>query len=147
MRLMQWGEIDFNDALWRIPAEKMKARKPHIVPLADETLSTLQAIRQMGLSDEWVFFNLKSKKAVSENFLTQAIKRLGYQGKMTGHGFRGIASTKLHELQYNHEAIELQLAHDSQNKVAKAYNGAKHLPYRQQMMTDWADLVSPFWKQ
>lgn len=66
---------------------------------------------------------------------------MDYQGRMTGHGFRGIASTKLHELQYNHECIELQLAHAKADKISMAYNGAEHLPYRIQMMNEWADLV------
>lgn len=146
LRFMQWDELDFGNGVWRIPACRMKAGRPHIVPLAPQAVAILDEIKQMNLSDEWVFFNLKSKRAVSENFLTQAIKRLGYQGKMTGHGFRGIASTQLHELGYRHEAIELQLAHDSQSKVAKAYNGARYLEYRKQMMNDWADLVSPCWR-
>lgn len=142
MRFMTWQEVDFDNALWRIPSERMKMRKPHLVPLAPRTIEILHAIKAMGLSDTWVFFNTKTKSVVSENYLTQALKRLGYQGQMTGHGFRGIASTKLHELQYNHEAIELQLAHSKSDKVSQAYNGAEYLPYRKQMMNDWADLIA-----
>ncbi len=66
---------------------------------------------------------------------------MGYAGKMTGHGFRGLASTTLHELGYMHEAIELQLAHEPNNAVSRAYNGAKHLPYRTKMMTEWANFI------
>lgn len=141
MRFMTWSEIDWDNRLWRIPPERMKMRKPHIVPLAPQAIEILHQIKQMGLNDDYVFFNTKTKHPVSENFLTQALKRLGYQGRMTGHGFRGIASTKLHELQYNHECIELQLAHAKADKVSQAYNGAEHLPYRIQMMNEWADLV------
>lgn len=141
MRFMTWGEIDWDNALWRIPADKMKMRKPHIVPLAPQTISILQQIQAMGLSDTWVFFNPKSKNLISENFLTQALQRLGYSGRMTGHGFRGIASTKLHELQYSHEAIETQLAHSKADKVSQAYNGAMYLDYRIQMMKEWANLI------
>lgn len=141
MRFMQWAEIDWDNYLWRIPPERMKMGKPHIVPLAPQAIEILHQIKAMGLSDEFVFYNPKTKKPVSENFLTQALKRLGYQGRMTGHGFRGIASTKLHELQYNHECIELQLAHAKADKVSMAYNGAEHLPYRVQMMKEWAKLI------
>lgn len=141
MRFMTWQEVDWDNALWRIPADKMKMRKPHIVPLAPQTLDILRQIQALGLSDTWVFFNPKSKNPVSENFLTQALQRLGYGGRMTGHGFRGIASTKLHELQYNHECIELQLAHAKADKVSQAYNGAEYLPYRIDMMRAWADLI------
>lgn len=141
LRFCEWCELDWDNALWRIPADKMKMRRPHIVPLAPQTLAILQQIQVMGLSDAYVFFNIKSKAPVSENFLTQALKRLGYDGKMTGHGFRGIASTKLHELQYNHEAIEAQLAHSKADKVSLAYNGAMYLDYRRQMMNEWANLI------
>ena len=66
---------------------------------------------------------------------------MGYKGKMTGHGFRGLASTTLHEQEYMHEAIELQLAHEKENKISKAYNGAQHLPYRTNMMHEWANFI------
>lgn len=141
LRFMTWAEVDWDNALWRIPADKMKMRKPHIVPLAPQTIAILRQIQAMGLSDTWVFFNLKSKAPVSENFLTQALGNLGYKGRMTGHGFRGIASTKLHELQYDHQAIETQLAHSKADKVSQAYNGAMYLDYRIQMMNDWANLI------
>lgn len=141
LRFMQWQEVDFDNALWRIPADKMKMRKPHIVPLAPQTIAILRQIQAMGLSDTYVFFNPKSKAPVSENILTQALGNLGYKGRMTGHGFRGIASTKLHELQYNHQAIETQLAHSKADKVSLAYNGAMYLDYRIQMMNDWANLI------
>ncbi len=66
---------------------------------------------------------------------------MGYKGRMTGHGFRGLASTTLHEQEYMHEAIELQLAHEKENKISKAYNGAQHLPYRIKMMNEWANFI------
>lgn len=141
MRSMRWSEIDWQGKLWRVNPQEMKTRQPHIVPLAPQTLEILHAIKAMGLHDEFVFFNTKSKAPVSENFFTQALKRLGYQGRMTGHGFRGIASTKLHELQFNHECIEIQLAHRNTDKVSLAYNGAEHLSYRISMMNEWANLV------
>ena len=141
MRFMTWQEIDWDAKFWRVPAERMKMRKPHIIPLSDQVIQILQTIKAMGLSDEFVFYNTVSKAPVSENFITSALKRLGWQGKMTGHGFRGLASTTLHERQYIHEAIELQLAHQKKDKVAGAYDHAKHIPYRQQMMQEWADMI------
>ena len=141
MRFMTWGEIDWQACLWRIPAKRMKMRKDHIIPLSSQAIQILQTIKAMGLNDDYVFYNTVSKAPVSENIITSALKRLNWQGKMTGHGFRGLASTTLPEHQYNHECIELQLAHQKSDKVAGAYDHAKHIPYRQQMMQEWADLV------
>lgn len=141
MRFMTWGEIDLQACLWRIPAKRMKMRKDHIVPLSSQAIQILQTIKAMGLSDEFVFFNPSSRNVISEAILTASLKRLGWQDKMTGHGFRGLASTTLHERQYNHECIELQLAHQKSDKVAGAYDHSKHIPYRQQMMQEWADMV------
>lgn len=141
MRFMTWGEIDWQACLWRIPAKRMKMRKDHIIPLSSQAMQILQTIKAMGLNDDYVFYNTVSKAPVSENIITSALKRLNWQGKMTGHGFRGLASTTLHERQYNHECIELQLAHQKSDKVAGAYDHSKHIPYRQQMMQEWADMV------
>lgn len=141
LRFMQWQEIDFDNNVWRIPAERMKMNRPHIVPLAPQVIAILEQIRVFNFSDTYVFFNTTTQKPYSENAFITALWRMGYKGRMTGHGFRGLASTTLHEQQYLHEAIELQLAHDDSSKVSKAYNGAKHLAYRQKMMNEWADFI------
>nr|WP_313423817.1 integrase arm-type DNA-binding domain-containing protein [Moraxella sp.] len=141
LRFMQWNEVDWQGKLWRIPAERMKMNRPHIVPLAPQVLDILKQIKDFGLSDTYVFFNSSRQQPYSENVFTNALKKMGYRDVMTGHGFRGLASTTLHERQYMHEAIELQLAHDSESKTSKAYNGAKHLPYRVKMMNEWANLI------
>lgn len=141
MRFMTWDEIDYNAKLWRIPAERMKMKRPHLVPLSPQVLAILEQVKALNLSDKYVFYNVAIRKPLSENVFTNALKRLGYKGRMTGHGFRGLASTTLHERQYLHEAIELQLAHERDNKISKAYNGAEHLPYRIKMMNEWADFV------
>lgn len=141
MRYMTWGEIDWQARLWRIPGQRMKMGKDHIVPLSTQAIEILQAIKAMGLSDEYVFYNPVSKNVISEAALTNPLKRLNWQGQMTGHGFRGLASTALHERQYLHDAIELQLAHQKGNSTAQAYDHAKHIPYRAKMMQEWADLV------
>ena len=141
LRFMEWSEIDYQAQLWRIPAERMKMKRPHIVPLSRQALAILDQIKTLNLSNKYVFFNISTKKPLSENAFLNALERMGYKGRMTGHGFRGLASTTLHERQYMHEAIELQLAHDKENKISKAYNGAEHLPYRIKMMNEWADFV------
>lgn len=141
LRFMQWNEVDWQGKLWRIPAERMKMNRPHIVPLAPQVLDILKQIKDLGLSDTYVFFNSSRQQPYSENVFTNALKRMGYRDVMTGHGFRGLASTTLHERQYMHEAIELQLAHDSESKTSKAYNGAKHLLYRVKMMNEWAKFI------
>ena len=141
LRFMQWSEVDWQGKLWRIPAERMKMNRPHIVPLAPQVLDILKQVKDLGLSDTYVFFNSSRQQPYSENVFTNALKKMGYRDVMTGHGFRGLASTTLHERQYMHEAIELQLAHDSESKTSKAYNGAKHLPYRVKMMNEWANYL------
>ncbi|MFT0772542.1 tyrosine-type recombinase/integrase [Psychrobacter aquimaris] len=142
LRFMEWSEIDWNDKTWRIPAEKMKMDRPHVVPLAPSVLEILKQIKALGFSDQYVFYNPSTRKPYSQNAFINALYQMGYKYKMTGHGFRGLASTTLHEKGYMHEAIELQLAHEQENKISKAYNGAQHLGYRRDMMNEWADYIN-----
>ena len=141
LRFMEWSEIDYKHGLWRIPADKMKAKRLHIVPLAPQAMAILEQIKELGFSDQYVFFNTSTRKPYSQNAFITALWRMGYKGRMTGHGFRGLASTTLHEKEFMHEAIELQLAHDRENKISAAYNGAQHLPYRIDMMHQWANFI------
>ena len=141
LRLMEWSEIDYKAKIWRIPAEKMKMDRPHLVPLAPQAMKILKQIKAMSFSDKYVFFNTTTRKPYSTNAFITALWRMGYKGRMTGHGFRGLASTTLHEQEFMHEAIELQLAHEKENKISKAYNGAQHLPYRIDMMHQWANFI------
>lgn len=141
VRYLEWQDIDFTRQLITIPADKMKAKRLHIVPLSPQVTKLLKKIKALGFSDQYVFFNPSTRKPYSQNAFITALWRLGYKGRMTGHGFRGLASTTLHEQGYRHEAIELQLAHDRENKVSKAYNGAQYLDYRTKMMNDWANHV------
>ena len=141
LRFMEWSEIDYQAKVWRIPADKMKMDRPHLVPLAPQTMAILEQIKALGFSDKYVFFNPSTRKPYSTNGFITALWRMGYKGKMTGHGFRGLASTTLHEKEFMHEAIELQLAHEKENKISKAYNGAQHLPYRTKMMNKWANFI------
>ena len=146
LRMMEWAEIDYKAKVWRIPADKMKMDRPHLVPLAPQVIAILEQIKQLGLSNQYVFFNIERHQPYSENAFSNALKRMGYKGLMTGHGFRGLASTTLHERDFMHEAIELQLAHEKENKISKAYNGAQHLPYRTDMMKKWANFITDIYE-
>jgi integrase len=138
----RWAEFDMEAARWNIPPERMKMRNPHIVPLATQAIEVLETLRTLTGSSEWLFpGDRNAKKPMSNNTILQALKRMGYQGRMTGHGFRGLASTILHEQGYAHEHIELQLAHAPRNAVSAAYNHARYLEPRAKMMQGWADFL------
>ena len=135
----KWSEFDLEGGRWTIPAKGMKMRRPHIVPLAPQTLEVLANLQQIAGDSTWVFPGDRGvDKPISNNTILKALERLGYAGIMTGHGFRGLASTILHEQGYPHEHIELQLAHAPRDAVAAAYNHAKHLEARRRMMYEWA---------
>ncbi len=143
LRHAEWAEIDFDKAEWRIPAGKMKMKEQHIVPLATQTIAILREIQPLTGSGRYVFPSERGQSAVmSENTINAALRRLGYaKEEMTGHGFRSMASTLLHELGLPHAVIERQLAHGERNKIAAAYNFAEHLPERRKMMQQWADYL------
>jgi integrase len=137
-----WSEFDLETARWNIPAERMKMRTPHVVPLARQALEVLDTLRELSGTNEWLFpGDRDTTKPMSNNTILKALERMGYKGKMTGHGFRGLASTILHERGYGHEHIELQLAHAPRNAVSAAYNHALYLEPRTRMMQDWADFL------
>ena len=138
----KWEEFDLDDARWDIPARRMKMRSPHIVPLASQTLEVLEMLRILSGESVWLFPGDRSpSKPMSNNTILKALERMKYKGKMTGHGFRGLASTVLHEKGYPHEHIELQLAHMPRNAVSAAYNHALYLEPRTKLMQDWADFL------
>jgi integrase len=138
----RWEEFDIPDSRWNIPAERTKMRTPHIVPLATQTIEALEMLKELICGSEWLFPGDRNpKRPMSNNTILGALKRMGYQGLMTGHGFRGLASTILHEQGYVHEHIELQLAHAPRNAVSAAYNHALYLDPRSRMMQDWADFA------
>jgi len=138
----KWSEFYLEAARWNIPAERMKMRDPHIVPLATQAIEILEMLRTLTGASEWLFPGDRiATKPMSNNTILQALKRMGYKGQMTGHGFRGLASTILHEQGYAHEHIELQLAHAPRNAVSAAYNHALYLEPRAKMMQDWADFL------
>jgi len=138
----RWEEFDFEANRWNIPAERMKMNTPHIVPLAAQTLEVLNLLRNLSEQYELVFPGEQNqRKPMSNMTILKALERMGYKGRMTGHGFRGLASTVLHEQGYNHEHIELQLAHAPRNAVSAAYNHAQYLEPRAKMMQDWANFL------
>ena len=137
-----WQEFDLKNARWDIPADRMKMNTPHIIPLSRQSVAVLRALKLLTGNGRFVFPGAHDKnKPMSNNTILFALYRLGYKGRMTGHGFRGLASTILHENDFADEHIELQLAHLKRNKVAAAYNHAKYLGQRASMMQWWANYL------
>lgn len=134
----RWSEIDFEDAEWRIPEKRMKMKRMHIVPLAPQAIQVLRTLQVISGGSELLFPGERDrKKPMSNNTILKALERIGYKGKMTGHGFRGLASTALYERQFPSDHIELQLAH-VRGKVRGAYDHSRQLPQRRKMMEFWA---------
>jgi integrase len=138
----RWEEIDWEAKRWNIPKERMKMKTPHIIPLSTQGVEVLELLRTITGGGELLFPGDRSpKKPMSNMTILEALKRMGYTGTMTGHGFRGLASTILHEQGYEHAHIELQLAHAPRNAVSAAYNHALYLSQRSKMMQEWADFL------
>ena len=138
----RWSEFDIEAARWDIPGERMKMKTPHIVALSKQSLAVLEKLRAISFDRELVFpGDLKPAKPMSNNTLLFALYRMGYRGRMTGHGFRGVASTVLHEKGWPHQHIELQLAHQERDDTSAAYNHAQYLEPRAKMMQAWANYL------
>lgn len=138
----RWDEFEVNKKEWRIPAQRMKMRNPHIVPLSSQAIAVLEGIQKLDADDILLFpSERRNGKSMSNNTILYALYRMGYHNRMTGHGFRGLASTILHEQGYKHDHIELQLAHTQRDPVSAAYNHALYLEPRARMMQDWADYL------
>lgn len=138
LRLMEWTEIEGD--LWRIPKGKMKRRRDHLVPLSRQALELIAAMKKRSRGGRWVFpSDRTTERAMSENAILYLIGRMGYKGRMTGHGFRTVASTWANENGHNRDAIERQLAHAPDDKVRATYNRAEFLPERRAMLQAWAD--------
>ena len=144
LRKAEWLEINLEAAEWRIPATRMKMRAPHIVPLSHQAVAILkEELFPLTGGGKHLFPSVRtSQRAMSENTVNAALRRLGYMhDEMTGHGFRSMASTLLNEQGWNRDAIERQLAHAERDAVRAAYNYAEHLPERRKMMQSWADYL------
>ena len=137
-----WSEIDTKKALWEISAERMKMRRPHIIPLSTQALAIIEQIRAMTGQFPLLFPGRNDpSKTMSEASINQVFKRIGYTGRVTGHGFRHTMSTVLHEQGYNTAWIETQLAHVDKNAVRGTYNHAQYLDGRREMLQWYADYM------
>lgn len=136
----KWEEIDWQKEEWHIPAERMKMKRPHIVPLSRQTLAIIKELQKITGNKTLIFHSPASKSGhISNGAVLMGLRRLGYQNKMTGHGFRTLASTILNEKGYRVDAIESQLAHECKDKIRGAYNQAEYLLERKKMMQEYAD--------
>lgn len=137
----RWDEINWDRCEWHIPAEHMKMRRPHLVPLSQQALDILGELKELTGDRERIFYSSASKsKHISNGAILVALRRMGYQGRMTGHGFRALASTILNENGYMPDAIEAQLAHQDDDRSRAPYNRSQYLLERKKMMQDYADI-------
>lgn len=139
IRYARWDQIDWSARLWRVPAEIMKMKEPHLVPLARQSIDLLRAIQPLTGEREYLFTSLRCPgKPISENTMLYALFGMGYRGRMTVHGFRTTASTLLNENGHNADVIEAALAH-TRGDIRAIYNRAKYLPERAALYQWWAD--------
>lgn len=147
MRGAEWSEFDLDGATWRIPAERMKMRAPHIVPLSRQAIEVLKELQVLTGEVRLLFPGQNSReKPMSENTVLYALYRMGYHGRATGHGFRATASTLLNEMGWRPDVIERQLAHQEKNKVRAAYHRSEYLAERREMMQAWGDFLEALGK-
>ncbi len=142
LRAAEWKEFDFTNNLWQIPKERMKMRRPHLVPLSSQVKSMLLEVKSISGRGKYVFPGRNDAgKPMSEASINQVIKRVGYDGRATGHGFRHTMSTILHEQGFNTAWIEAQLAHADKNTIRGTYNHAQYLDGRREMVQWYADFL------
>lgn len=140
LRHAPWSEIDLESATWTIPAARMKARRPHVVPLPHQAVASLLELKEITGSYPIAFPGRNNReRPQSENTVNKALHQIGYEGRQTGHGFRHLLSTELNSRGYNRDWIERQLAHGDQDEIRDTYNHAHYLEQRRQMMQAWAD--------
>lgn len=146
IRGMRWTEVDFDKAVWRIPAERMKMRRPHDVPLSTQAIKILKEVRPLFENAELVLPSIRSwERPLSEAAMNSALRRMGYsKDEITPHGFRASASTILNERGFDPDVIEAALAHQDEDDVRRAYNRATYWPQRVKLMQAWADLLDEF---
>lgn len=138
LRMMRWSELEGD--VWRIPGPKMKMRRMHLVPLSTQAMALLAELKARSRGGEYVFpSDRRIDRPMSENAVLYLVHRIGYKGRMTGHGWRGVASTWANEAGYPSDHIEAQLAHGSDDAVRSAYNHAAYMPQRRAMLQAWAD--------
>lgn len=142
LRMMEWSEIHGDQ--WVIPAGKMKRRREHVVPLTVQAMGIIENMRARSRGSPYVFpGDHRIERPMSENAILYLLHRCGYKGRMTGHGFRSVASTWANDAGHNPDAIERQLAHVPADMTRAAYNRAAYLPQRRAMLQAWADWLMP----
>jgi len=143
LRKAEWSEFDLKAALWRLPAEKMKSRKPHVVPLSRQAVQILEELKGLTGEQKYIFTCSRSvNRPISDNTLVAAMRRLGIQkSEQTAHGARAVASTLLNEQGWNSDLIEIELAHVPKDRVRAAYNRSMRIDERRKMMQYWADYL------
>ena len=138
----RWAEIDLDAKLWTIPAERMKAKREHIVPLSPQALEILEVMKPISAHREHVFPSRNDpRQPMNSQTANAAIKRIGYSGKLVAHGLRSIASTAMNEKGFNADLIEAALAHSDRNEVRRAYNRTTYIEQRKVIMDWWGDFV------
>lgn len=142
LRQAPWSEIDMNTATWTIPKERMKARRPHMVPLPTQAVEILRQLHEITGQYGLLFPGQNNaNRPMSENTINKALALMGYKGRQTGHGFRHLLSTELNGRGYNRDWIERQLAHGDNDEIRDTYNHATYLEQRRDMMQKWADSI------
>lgn len=142
LRQAEWCEIDFDNRVWEVPKERMKMRRPHCVPLSEQALNILEQLKPVTGHYQYIFpGRIHHSKPMSEMAMNVLIRRIGYAGRVTGHGFRHTMSTILHEQGYNTAWIETQLAHVDKNSIRGTYNHAQYLDGRREMLQWYADYM------
>jgi len=144
IRHAEWSEIDFDEKLWRIPANKMKIKKEHVIPLTDRIVEILKEMQLFSNDAKYIFHSLSSKSTpMSDATMNNALRRMGYsKEEIVTHSFRAMFSTIAHEKsQFKHEVIETQLAHSVGSDVSRAYNRAMYLDERKELMQWWSDYL------
>ena len=136
----RWEEIDFKNKLWNIPAERMKKKRAHSVPLTEQTLEILEEMKPISAHREYVFpADRNPRTHANPSTANMALKRMGYHGILVAHGMRSIASTALNEQGFDPDVIEAALAHVGKDEVRSAYNRAEYLERRVKLMFYWSN--------
>jgi integrase len=147
VRLMTWPEVDLTKSLWSIPAERMKMRRPHLVPLSRQAIAILEQIKQVSGRAGFVFPSIRSGKPLSDATFNMALRNMGYTAEqLVAHGFRASASTILNQPErgFHADVIEAALAHEDEDAVRRAYNRSNYFKERIPLMQAWADLLDQF---
>ncbi|WP_413510631.1 integrase domain-containing protein [Serratia liquefaciens] len=138
----RWAEIDLDAQIWTVPAERMKAKRQHIVPLSPQAIDVLKVMQPISAHREFVFPSRNDpKQPMNSQTANAALKRIGYGGRLVAHGLRSIASTAMNEAGFNSDVIEAALAHSDKNEVRRAYNRAIYFEKRLELITWWGELV------